>query len=147
MLVAPDGTPREDQVPSAESALHLQLYRRDTRVGAVLHTHSATSVWASLHTADGQTFRDLEILKAFSGISTHAAEIRVPAFANTQDIDALAVEVERYMREHGQGVGYLIAGHGVYTWGERIEDAMRHLEALEYLFDYLRLGTSRERSG
>lgn len=146
MFIAPDGTPREDQKPSAETALHVQLYRRDPAIGAVLHTHSATSVWTSLRNVRAHTFRGLEILKAFAGIDTHDAEIHVPVFANSQDIDALAAEVERHMSDRGQGVGYLIAGHGVYTWGESIADAMRHLEALEYLFDYLRLDTNANRS-
>ena len=144
MRIAPDGTPREQQKPSAETALHLQVYRRDPTIGAVLHTHSGGSVWASLRGTPMHTFRGLEILKAFAGIDTHDAEIRVPVFANSQNIGALAKQVEAHMRDNGQGVGYLIAGHGVYTWGERITDAMRHLEALEYLFDYLRLDTDAD---
>jgi methylthioribulose-1-phosphate dehydratase len=35
-----------------------------------------------------------------------------------------------------QGIhGYLIAGHGFYTWGDTMEDAMRHVEAFEFLFE------------
>ena len=31
--------------------------------------------------------------------------------------------------------GYLIAGHGFYTWGYSVEDAIRHIEAFEFLFE------------
>jgi len=31
--------------------------------------------------------------------------------------------------------GYLIAGHGFYTWGNSTEDVMHHVEALEFLFE------------
>ena len=47
------------------------------------------------------------------------------------------------MRAHGQGVGYLIAGHGIYTWGRDLTECLRHLEAIEYLFDYRRLNEDR----
>jgi methylthioribulose-1-phosphate dehydratase len=29
--------------------------------------------------------------------------------------------------------GYLIAGHGLYTWGRDVEEAQRHLDAFEFL--------------
>ncbi|MDH5613825.1 MAG: class II aldolase/adducin family protein, partial [Gammaproteobacteria bacterium] len=31
--------------------------------------------------------------------------------------------------------GYLIRGHGFYTWGNNMEDALRHVEAFEFLFE------------
>ena len=31
--------------------------------------------------------------------------------------------------------GYLIRGHGLYTWGPRMEDALRQVEAFEFLFE------------
>ena len=39
---------------------------------------------------------------------------------------------------------YLIEGHGLYTWGQDMQEARRHLEALEFLLacelDLKRLG-------
>ena len=140
MCIGPDGAPKEDQKPSAETALHLQLYDRDPAINAVLHTHSVNATLVSTRSPGGLTFEGLEILKAFAGIGTHDATIHIPVFGNSQDIPALAHEVERYMTDNGQGVAYLIAGHGLYTWGTDIGECVRHLEALEYLFDYHRLG-------
>lgn len=142
MRISVDGKAEGHLKPSAETRLHLQLYDRDIGINAVLHTHSVNSIVATRSGSGQIRFQDLEILKAFAGIETHAASITIPVFDNNQDIEALAGEVERHMTAHGQGIAYLIAGHGVYTWGADVDECMRHLEALEYLFDYDRLSQS-----
>jgi methylthioribulose-1-phosphate dehydratase len=30
--------------------------------------------------------------------------------------------------------GFLVRGHGLYCWGKQVEEARRHLEGLEFLF-------------
>ena len=37
------------------------------------------------------------------------------------------------MAGHPEVHGYLIAGHGLYTWGRSVEEACRHVEAFEFL--------------
>jgi len=32
-------------------------------------------------------------------------------------------------------VAYLIEGHGLYTWGATVDDAVRHIEALEFMLE------------
>ena len=139
MRVDLNGRPLDVRTPSAETALHLQLYRRDPEVGAVLHTHSLNAVVASLENPDGLTLSGLELLKAFPGVDSHEARLTVPVFENSQDIAALSERVEQHMQRHGQGHAYLIGGHGVYTWGASLADCLRHLEALEYLFQLHRM--------
>ena len=121
--------------PSAETALHLSLYRRDPAIQAVLHTHSPPATTLSLLLQEALSLRDYEVLKAFPGIDTHEYEVLVPIFANDQDIGRLAVTVEQYLAYHLDSYGYLIAGHGFYTWGSSVEDACRHVEAFEFLFE------------
>lgn len=130
---------------SAELALHLQLYRRDPTIGAVLHTHSLNATLSSKFTTNEYRFDGLELLKAFEGITTHQSTLSVPVFDNTQDIDSLAATVEQHMQACGQGVGYLIRGHGLYTWASTMADCMRHLEALEYLLEYHMLSNGVEK--
>lgn len=139
MRMSPAGTPKDDLKPSAETPLHLQLYARDNDINAVLHTHSVNATIASRFHSDEVLFQGLEILKAFPGIESHESSVRIPIFDNSQDIEDLAGTVERHMDIEGQGVGYLISGHGLYTWGSDMDNCLRHLEALEYLFDYDRL--------
>ncbi len=81
------------------------------------------------------TLQDYELLKAFPDIDTHACEVTVPVFRNDQDIERLAQRVDDYMVNHKSVYGYLIEGHGFYTWGASVEDALRHVEAFEFLFD------------
>ncbi|WAG80811.1 methylthioribulose 1-phosphate dehydratase [Metapseudomonas furukawaii] len=122
--------------PSAETLLHTQLYRWKPEIGAVLHTHSVNAtVLSRLTLADSLVFADYELQKAFSGISTHESQVLVPIFDNDQDIARLAARVQPWLDEHPDCVGYLIRGHGLYTWGPRMSDALRQVEAFEFLFE------------
>jgi len=125
--------------PSAETLLHTQLYRRDTSIGAILHTHSLNATLISMSAmgrGNALLLEGLELLKAFAGTESHLVVLRIPIFDNTQDIAALACEVDAAMDRHGTGHVYLIRGHGIYTWGRDMNEAMRHLEAVEYLLEY-----------
>lgn len=122
--------------PSAETLLHTALYRREPHVGAVLHTHSPhATVLSQLARGAHLQLSDYEVLKAFPGVATHAVTVTIPVFDNDQDIARLADAAARHMDTAGTGIGYLIAGHGCYTWGTSVEDAVRHVEALEFLFE------------
>ena len=124
-----------DGRPSAETPLHLQLYRHDPAIGAVLHTHSPNQTVAGrvLEHDGAIRFENYELLKAFRGVDTHATRIELPVFDNTQDMDALAAAVEARLRSGEPLFGYLIKGHGIYAWGTDLADAARHLEAFDFL--------------
>ena len=129
-----DGAPHPRA--SAEAPLHLALYRGSPEIGAVAHVHSMAAVLASLHfqPAGHVRLEGLELLKAFRGTTTHEAALDVPIFANTQDMDGLAVEVEKRLKSEPLGFGLLLAGHGLYAWGRDTADTLRHLDAFDYLF-------------
>lgn len=121
---------------SAEAPLHLALYRVSREIGAVAHVHSIAAVLASLHFQKAGHLRleGLELLKAFRGTTTHETALDVPIFANTQDMDGLAIEVEKQLKRGPLGFGLLLAGHGLYAWGRDTVDTLRHLDAFDYLF-------------
>ncbi len=121
--------------PSAETELHLMLYRRDPSIGAVLHTHSVDATVLSRLAGATLTLSDYEVLKALPGIETHETRLALPVFPNDQDIARLAVEVERALKRSPELPGYLIAGHGLYTWGSNVADARRRIEAFEFLLE------------
>ena len=147
MVVDLTGRPlAASQKPSAETLLHAQLLAEFPAIGAVLHTHSVASTVLSMidpgrHQIE---FAGYELVKAFDGYRSHETTAVVPIFDNTQDMTVLAAQVRHYLRHHPpslgapEGVagipGYLIRGHGVYTWGADMAAAKRHVEGLEFLF-------------
>lgn len=137
MVVDMAGRALTDNKPSAETGLHTSLYRFDSAIGAVLHTHSVNNTVLTLHYADMDRFdfEGYEIVKAFSGFSTHEECFRVPVFANHQDIPVLAAQVEAWLAKADKPRAYLIRGHGLYTWGRDMAECFRHLEAMEYLLE------------
>ncbi len=137
MVVDLNGKPVTPQKPSAETLLHTSLYRFDTAIGAVLHTHSVNNSVLTMHCADKDIFHfdGYEIVKAFSGFTTHEERFSVPVFANKQDIAELSLQVERWLKADNKPRAYLIRGHGLYTWGKDMAECFRHLEAMEYLLE------------
>ncbi|WP_217473703.1 methylthioribulose 1-phosphate dehydratase [Stutzerimonas stutzeri] len=137
LAVDMDGRSLEDgKKPSAETLLHTQLYRWRPEIGAVLHTHSVNAtVLSRLCLSESLVFADYELQKAFSGVATHESQVVVPIFDNDQDIERLAARVQPWLDQHPDCVGYLIRGHGLYTWGAQMRDALRQIEAFEFLFE------------
>jgi methylthioribulose-1-phosphate dehydratase len=125
----------EDKRPSAETLLHLELYRRYARTNVVLHTHSVgATVLSRLVGEGGLEFDGYEVLKAFRGVTSHENRLTLPVFANDQDMERLSAAVAKVLDRQDDLPGYLIAGHGLYAWGENMAETMRHLEAFEFLF-------------
>lgn len=121
---------------SAEAPLHYLMYRLSPAIGAVVHVHAQPAVLASLvFQREGRVrIEGLELLKAFAGVKTHETHLEVPIFDNDQDMDALALRVEKRLAADGLGWGFLLAGHGIYAWGANAREALRHLDAFDYLF-------------
>jgi len=135
MVVDLDGQAVGDaRRPSAETLLHAQLYRRFAEIGCVLHTHSKVQTIASrLYSGSGHVpLEGYELLKAFAGNDTHETRIDVPVLPNTQDMRTLAAQVDALLDRQCIW-GYLIDGHGLYTWGRDMAEARRHLDAFEFL--------------
>lgn len=135
MEVDTQGASLDDRRPSAETLLHVHIYRRFPEVQVVLHPHSVNATVLSRLREDNLELQDYEILKAFPGVDSHDATVMVPVFDNDQDIARLAATVDARLDKMDAVHGYLIRGHGFYTWGESMDDALRHVEAFEFLFD------------
>ena len=124
--------------PSSETLLHVAL-AAEANAGSVLHTHS---LWGTLL---GERFVEhggfpiggYEMLKGIEGVHSQDEEIFVPVVENTQDMGALSRRVTDLIRERPEMRGFLIAGHGLYTWGRSLEESHRHVEIFEFLFQLL----------
>jgi methylthioribulose-1-phosphate dehydratase len=124
--------------PSAESFLHLAVVGT-LKAGCVLHTHS---VWNTLlserYASEGQVIiSGYEMLKGLEGVATHEHRERIPVFSNDQDLPALAAKVQSALTLLPALHGFLLGGHGLYTWGENVAQARRHVEIFEFLFEVL----------
>lgn len=130
-----ESNPEILKLSSAETELHRQLYKFSGEINAVFHIHSNYSVLISKIFKDEVKLENYELLKALSGNTTHRSIEIIPIFQNTQNINSLAKEVEQYMRNNPEIHAYLIEGHGLYTWGKTQAETLRHIEALEALFE------------
>lgn len=122
--------------PSDETQLHLTLVR-ERGARAVLHTHS---VWGTMlsnaFAADsGLGITGWEMLKGLAGVCTHEHREWLPILENSQDMIDLAQTLEDVLRDHPQAHGFLLRGHGLYTWGKNLNEAKRHVEILEFLLE------------
>ena len=139
LQVDSSGNPVNDsRKPSAETLLHCAVYKLFPGVHCVLHTHTVLNTVVSqlLQEQAYIELKDYEILKGFSGIKTHEVSVKIPIFANTQDIAALSIELAEFVRKSDSELrAFLIAGHGMYTWGTTVADAKRHVEVVEFLLE------------
>jgi methylthioribulose-1-phosphate dehydratase len=122
--------------PSDETPLHLVI-ANDRRAGAVLHTHSVWSTSLSnLHAADGGlAIEGYEMSKGLAGVRTHQHYEWLPIVDNSQDMKALAEEMSATLTRLPKAHGVLLRGHGLYTWGQDLREAKRHVEILEFLLE------------
>jgi methylthioribulose-1-phosphate dehydratase len=76
-----------------------------------------------------------EMLKGLEGVHTHEHREWVPILENDQDMTRLADNVATTLREHPESHAFMLRRHGLYTWGEDLAQAVRHVEVLEFLFE------------
>jgi methylthioribulose-1-phosphate dehydratase len=124
--------------PSDETLLHLRIVK-DRKAGAVLHTHS---VWNTILSdfyaaAGGVTIKGFEMLKGLQGVKTHEHSEWLPIVENSQDMLALAETIGQTLAEHPNAHGLLLKRHGLYSWGDSLSQAKRHIEILEFLLETL----------
>jgi methylthioribulose-1-phosphate dehydratase len=122
--------------PSAEALLHLAIVR-GREAGAVLHTHSVWgTVLSDAHAARGGfALEGYEMLKGLEGVRTHEHREWLPILENSQDMTDLSQSVRKTLSERPEIHGFLLRGHGLYTWGASLQEAKRHIEILEFLME------------
>ncbi|WP_440054749.1 methylthioribulose 1-phosphate dehydratase [Pseudoalteromonas sp. T1lg65] len=121
--------------PSAETELHLKLYKLCPHARCVLHTHSISATVLS-RVVEGNCLHieGYEMQKSLSGIESHKQALQLPIFDNDQNIAQLAEQVANHHIDLPIHHGVLIRGHGLYAFGRTVQEARRHIEGLEFLF-------------
>jgi methylthioribulose-1-phosphate dehydratase len=123
-------------VPSAEARLHVEVIRA-RGAGAVLHTHS---IWSTLlsdrHAATGGlVIEGYEMLKGLEGVKTHEHQEWIPVLENDQDMPRLAGRLQDVLSRNPNCHAFLLRRHGMYTWGDSLAQAVRHVEIVEFLLE------------
>ena len=131
------------RAPSAEALLHVEIVRR-RNAGGVLHTHS---IWGTILSGawphrDVLSIDGFEMLKGLSGVRTHAHVEEIPIIDNNQDMTQLAQVVGETLDRRPAAHAFLLRRHGLYTWGDTLADAERHVEILEFLFEAIGRGAN-----
>ena len=125
-----------DGKPSDESLLHIRIVK-ERGAGAVLHTHSIwNTILSDLYGPQGGvTIEGYEMLKGLQGVRTHEHREWLPIIENSQDMPVLADRVGKTLNEHKNAHGFLLRRHGLYSWGDTLAQAKRHIEIFEFLLE------------
>ena len=120
--------------PSVETQLHCQLYRLFPQLGAVVHGHSvAATVLSMADNGASLTLAGYEMLKAFGANPLGDDSLDLPMVDNEQDPVLLASVIAPLLPS--ARAGYLIRGHGAYSWGPDLDTALARFEVLEFLLE------------
>ena len=128
--------------PSDETMLHLSIYRRRPKARCILYSQT---VWGTMLSdkfyVDGSiAMQGYEVLKGLSGVTSHEHTERIPIVENSQDQIALSHVIENVLLENSSIHGIYIRRHGLYSWGETVEEARRNIEIFEFMFEVLARG-------
>lgn len=137
LFVDQTGTPAETTSlkPSAETLIHCEIYRL-TGCGAIAHVHTVFNNLVSEWFWERREVpvHGVELIKAFN-IWEEEAVIAVPIVPNYADIPRIVPEVTSRLDPRIPGI--LLRKHGIYAWGRDVREAKKHLEAFEFLFEYV----------
>jgi methylthioribulose-1-phosphate dehydratase len=127
---------QHDGKPSDESLLHIRIVK-ERGAGAVMHTHSVwNTILSDLYDSDGGVkIEGYEMLKGLQGVNTHEHSEWLPIIENSQDMPALAETIAVTLNQHKAAHGFLLRRHGLYSWGNTLAQAKRHIEILEFLLE------------
>lgn len=125
--------------PSDETLLHLTIYRLRPRARCILYSQTvAGMILSDKNFVDGAiSVSGYEVLKGLSGVNTHEHTELVPIVENSQDQIALSHVITNVLLENPNIHGIYIRRHGLFAWGETVEEARRHVEIFEFLFETL----------
>lgn len=122
----------QDIKPSAETMIHVVLFRLFPECKVILHSHGPYPVLLSTKQKSFLKFEGYEVQKGFDGVTTHESEVLIPIFDNSQDMAYFEYELE-YRKNELNNHAFVIRKHGTYAWGKSLFEAKRHLETLDYL--------------
>ena len=125
--------------PSAETLLHLTIYRFMPKARSILHTHSVWGTILSDHYFEQGAIEieGYEMLKGLAGVKTHEHTEKVPIVENSQDYIALSHVIENVIRDNARHPRHLSPPARALYLGRKRAEARRHVEIFEFLFEVI----------
>jgi len=122
--------------PSAETKIHSQIYQK-TDAGCIIHIHTVNNNFISQIFFEDRfvSLKDMEMIKALD-IWEENPQLKIPIIENYFDLDRLSEEAGKSLNPEVPGL--LIRNHGIYAWGRDEFEAKRHVEAFEFMFEYMK---------
>ena len=123
--------------PADETLLHLAIYRHRPKARCILYTQTAPGLLLAdrCFVDGGLMLKDFEALKGIEGANSAARVEKIPIVENSADQVALSHVIANVLIDNESSNAVLIRRHGLYVWGETIEQARRHAEIFEFLFE------------
>jgi methylthioribulose-1-phosphate dehydratase len=130
----------ETRQPSAECLLHEAIYTHVPSATVVYHIHSPLWTFLSAQLPSQTLPRGLELpaiemLKGL-GASSHEEQSSVLVLPNSQAMPELVALLANQW-DALNVPGFVLQGHGLYTWGCSPFEAKRHVEIFEFLANQL----------
>ena len=127
------------RVPSAETTIHLAIYRGCSSAQAALHVHTVESTLLERRDANPTVYecRGFEMVKGW-GLWEENAQASLPVFVNHARVSDIADDIARWMAPEPRVPALVIERHGITAWGADLQTAHRHLEVTEFLCGVLR---------
>ena len=130
-----DGNFQPSYYPSSDLRTHLELYRHFSQINGIVHTHSLyATAWAQAGIPIlclGTTHADY-----WNGEIPVTRRLKKDEVSADYEAETGKVIVEK-LRELEIDIlecpGILVFNHAPFTWGNTIEEAVKHAEMLEYV--------------
>ena len=140
IVILQDGSPPDPPhlKPSAETSIHLAVYKARSSATSVLHVHTPASTVLSMKAGDGKSLQHVqwtgyEMLKGL-GYWEENAVVSIPVFPNHASVQQIACDVGNYLEcTSNCPPVFLIWGHGLTAWGESLAQARHRLEIGHFL--------------
>lgn len=121
--------------PSVDTPIHAELYKKFNQIKSIVHTHSLyASSWA-------QSLKSIECLGTthadyFFGKIPITRKLKKVEIQKNYELNLAKSIIEKISYEKldiKKTPGILLANHGVFSWGDNINDALNNAEIIEFI--------------
>lgn len=123
----------DKRTPSYEMPLHGMIYHAMPEITWVFHVHSVANTVVSMNCKQNHLeFCGYEGQNYIYPSASSREPFHVPIFENDENRVRLANQIQEQLKPTCRG--FLLRGHGLFAMGQSASQALKHLEAYEFLF-------------